>query len=403
MDVYDPNKFTSTHIPFWLMSLKEIDEWFEVEGMMLVLKSIRQDPKYHGEGNVYTHIRMVTNELLEHHLFQILPEHYQKCLLIAGWLHDIGKYLTTTEDDRGIHSYRHSLYSFKITQYFLFFTDIPLNCRYIISKLVQYHNSFIKWEKIKDLDSYLVRLSWYVSMELLLLLSECDNRGRICDDKEDILLGLSIVREQVKELDCLTKPYVLKNDTSRVLLGRKKLPYLDYVPYPIDDKRHSHVLMMSGFPGAGKTRFRTECISGLFHENNTYDDLVIICMDDIRKEFGVRPGDWKAEEKVGVKRIAKDRLREALRVGKPVVLDNLNLSKKGRTQWFDLALRYHARIEICYIEPPIQQCDHQNRNREDPVPGNVFIKKLRYELEYPNPLEAHIVQYYNGSTLFSPY
>lgn len=76
------------------------------------LHNIPQDPKYHPEGDAYTHTLNVYNTALI--LQSRIQNKYRKAFLTAALCHDLGKAVTTEETDKGIHSYGHEKQSVKL-------------------------------------------------------------------------------------------------------------------------------------------------------------------------------------------------------------------------------------------------------------------------------------------------
>src|SRR5690606_11976175 len=67
-----------------------------------------QDPRHHPEGDVWTHTRMVVEELLELDAFRSLPEEERFALFWAALLHDIGKPVTMRMDGEAIVTPNHA-------------------------------------------------------------------------------------------------------------------------------------------------------------------------------------------------------------------------------------------------------------------------------------------------------
>ena len=73
------------------------------------LRACPQDPLWHGEGDVWTHTRMVLDALAGMEDWRALDEAARRQLFLAALLHDIGKpACTETESDGRITSRGHS-------------------------------------------------------------------------------------------------------------------------------------------------------------------------------------------------------------------------------------------------------------------------------------------------------
>ena len=73
--------------------------------------------------------------------------------------------------------------------------------------------------------------------------------------------------------------------------------------------------------------------------------------------------------RVGGSSLSSSRWRrpEYLRARRDFALNATNTVRQTRAKWIDLCADYGARIEIIYLEPPLPQLLHQNRNRPTAV------------------------------------
>ena len=56
-----------------------------------ILKGVEQNPRYHGEGDVYRHTKLVCREITKLEQWPGLGERQKEALFLAGAFHDIGK------------------------------------------------------------------------------------------------------------------------------------------------------------------------------------------------------------------------------------------------------------------------------------------------------------------------
>ena len=108
------------------------------------MKGVPQDPIWHGEGDVYTHTKMVVSELLKLPEFKTLNDQDKHILLTAALFHDIEKRSTTTEEEVDgklrIVSPRHAKKGEFTTREILYKEmDTPFAIREQICKLVRLH------------------------------------------------------------------------------------------------------------------------------------------------------------------------------------------------------------------------------------------------------------------------
>lgn len=370
------------HYSLHTMSPKDLWYWFQGQDWYDMLEEINQEPRFHGEGNVKIHLDLVMEQLFKLPEYETLSNRDKKIVTVATALHDVGKLDKTTITDSGIHHYGHAFSSMKFAQMFLMMTDFPLEERVEIAHLIKHHDAFIGWTSNPKHQLLLAKLSWITpSLKKLLILSEADNKGRIAGDLNDILDGIEMLREGAKEMNCYENPYALKNSEAGVLLGRKKLSFLDFEPFV---KYENQVVILSGFPGSGKSTYR----------NTFLKDYKVVCLDDIRKELNVRPGDWDDERKKDVSGVAHKRFKELLAKGEKIVIDRICLSPRTRKKLIGFVRSYKvkSKISLVYLEPPIKTLTIQNKDREDPVPVKFVLEMFR-SFEYPDKLEAHSVEY----------
>ena len=131
---------------------------------------------------------------------------------------------------------------------------------------------------------------------------------------------------------------------------------------------------MAGLPGAGKDTWI----------RNHLPDWPVVSLDGLRKELGIGPTDdqWR------VVQAARERARELLRQQRSFIWNATNITRMMRRRVIDLALAYHARTRIVYIETPFADILKHNRARQASVPEEI-IYRLLDRLEMPVVSEAH--------------
>lgn len=345
------------------------------------MKDVPQDPKWHAEGDVYTHTKLVVEALVSLPEFQELKEQDKHILFTAAILHDIEKRSTTTTEILDgvscIVSPKHSKRGEYTARSFLYRDlETPFLIREEIAKLVRHHGLPLWVIEKNNPAKEVIKASLVLNTEFLMILAKADVLGRICEDQEDILLKIDLFKELCIENDCFGKKRQFKSDLSRYLyLNRQDMP-LEYEPY--DDLEYT-VYVLSALPGTGKDTY--------IQNNLQYP---IISLDDIRRDNQISPTDKKGNGKIV--QLGKEKSKEYLRNKQTFVFNATNITKDMRNKWISLFTDYKARVKIIYLEVPFNQLISQNQNREFSVPGNV-IDKLLNKLEIPTFEEAHEIEY----------
>ena len=239
------NKVLSSHFEFDLL----IKDFPIIEE----LKSIPQNPRYHGEGNVYIHTRNVCNELCLLPEFNVL-EITEKCILyLAALFHDIGKLTCTIMEDGEITSPRHAVRGSKAFRE-LFFKEyshkyeIPYYFRERIARLIKYHGIPFHFENRENPEKYLLKISEGTNMKLLYLLAKADILGRICNDQNDLLNDLEYFKEYCIELKCFDSKHIYKNSYTRFrYLNSKSTNNISFEDELFDTTEFKVIIMSTSF------------------------------------------------------------------------------------------------------------------------------------------------------------
>ena len=353
---------------------------FEIE-----LAETPQDKKFHGEGDVLTHTHMVC-EAID---VSGLTERQAAELMIAARLHDIGKIRTTVVNGEDIMCPNHSTTGARMVRELLWKkfglagTNEAINFRETIVALVRYHgfpphvmddkDAFVKLYRCASVS--LLGASDF-TMDLLYRLAKADMIGRIASDKDNSLAAVECFRDLADEEDILynapafgADPYS-ENKFLNFKTGDCKAPGLY-------DDTWGEVIMMSGLPGTGKDTY----IKKNF-------DLPVISLDDIRKEFGIKPGDSKDGFVV---QTAKDRAKEMLRNQQSFVWDATSITRL-RLQTIEMFETYKARVRLVYLETTPEEQKKRNHNREAVVP-DAIIDNMISKLVLPEYFEAQKVEW----------
>lgn len=355
--------------------------------MFMKMSQTDQNPQWHGEGDVWTHTRMVCEELAAMSAFRELPSRQRQEVFLAALLHDIGKIPCTKLEDGRLVSPNHTVVGARMAREFLRVvcglsgTRERLAFRETVCALVRYHSVPVHILDQTDPERRLFgiaadgELAEDFTIRLLCILAEADIRGRICERMEESVETVRLCAELAKEQSCLDGPYPFASSyTERAYLsGRQIRPEQE-----LYDDTWGEVLLLSGLPGTGKDTWIRE------HAGS----LPMVSLDEIRRELRISPKEHQGP----VAAAARERAREYLRQKTPFVWNATNLTPSIREKLVRLFQDYHASVRIIYLETGWEEELRRNQNRRDAVPEDV-IEKMMKNLELPRRYEAERVEW----------
>jgi putative nucleotidyltransferase with HDIG domain len=342
-----------------------------------------QPELYHGEGDVWTHTKMVCENLVAQKEFENLPQETRTAVFLAALLHDIAKPVTTRWEDGRWRAPNHAPTGARMARELLWdsLSGSPekQQLRETVCLLIRYHSTpphavddpygSRKLRAIAENGA----LCPMFSLRLLCLLSRADALGRVSVDQEAMLEQVQLCQEFASECGCLDGPYPFPSAYTKYayLSGRDVPPEV-----PLYDDTWGQVILLSGLPGTGKdTWIRENC-----------PDLPMISLDEIRKELGISP----KENQGRVAEEAQARAKQLLRQKKPFVWNATNITPSTRQKLVGLFADYGAAVQILYLETHSAQRRQRNLSRPQPVPEQVVARMLS-QLTPPEAKEAHSV------------
>jgi putative nucleotidyltransferase with HDIG domain len=354
-------------------------DWHKLEDKfdwLRVLANCPQDARYHAEGDVLTHTKLVCEALIALPQWQALPQTQRSVLFAAALLHDVAKpNATKIEDSGAISSKGHVLQGAKMAQEILWDLNVPFKQREQIVALVKYGSLPLWfWDKLNP-EQAVIKASQIIRCDMLAMLAEADVRGRYCDDRKQLFERIDFFREFCLENDCFTQPRSFPSAHSRFIYFHKEHKNPDYHAY--DDNRFQ-VVMMSGLPGSGKDSWIQENLP----------DLMVISLDELRHQMSVEPGKNQGE----VANAAKSLAKEYMRAGQSFVWNATNLNKQLRGMLIRLFAAYQAEIRIVYLETSWLELLRRNKTRTEKLPEKVLYR-MKNRLEVPTVIEAHRVDW----------
>ena len=340
------------------------------------LEAVPQDPVHHAEGDVAIHTRLVCEAMAALPAFRALDAEARLVAFAGALLHDVAKPdCTRTDDDGRVTSHGHSVRGAMLARTILWRLGMPFALREQVVGMVRHHQAPFWLLERDDPHRMVAAMSQSTRCDLLALVAEADARGRTCADQRRILDNVELFRTYCEENECLAAPLGFPSDHARFLYlgGRQRDPA--HRPH---ESFSCEVVLMSGFPGAGKDRWIAQHAA----------TWPVVSLDRLRTELDVDPEDDQGT----VVASAREEARAHLRAGRSFVWNATNVSKRIRAQCTRMFADYGARIRIVYVEVSEPTLHAQNRARRAPVPARV-LEGLLEKWEIPDASEAHEVSY----------
>lgn len=351
------------------------------------LKNTHQELSWHGEDDVLTHTLMVLKELVNLDGYNNLTDIEKLTVFLAATFHDVGKIVCTKVIDGKIRSYNHGKVGARMVRTY-FYKELGfggnkelLNLREAVCLLIKYHSNPVYSAFDDDAERKILtiaansELTPLFSIKLLSILSTADVLGRIGCEKEEQVEKINYFTLLANELGVYESYYRFSNCHTKFKFLNKETNFYNDTIY---DSSKCEVLLFAGLPGTGKDTY--------IKNNLSY--LPVICLDDIRDEIKVKPG----EDESKVIMIAKNRAKEFLRKNISFVWNATNVSNMTRNGLISLFHDYHASVKIIYLETSYNECLIRNKGRIKEVPLKI-IEKMLNSLVIPESFEAEIVEW----------
>ncbi len=346
-------------------------DWQAIEQIEWIqpLKECMQEPEFHAEGDVYTHTKMVVEELLQLPEYELFTKENQDNLFYAALLHDIAKPKCTVTENGVIRSPRHALVGEKMAREILWNNDFER--RELICSLVRLHGLPI-WllEKNNSLNKA-AAASLRLDNRLLYALAKADMLGRICKDQEDMLMRVELYKEFCAEHECLNSAKSFYNTHSRFKF------FYNQTEYPADlyDDTQFEVTLMCGIAGSGKDTYAAK------------QDLPIVSLDDLREQYGVKYGDKKGQGKII--QLAYEQAKAHCRKQQSFIWNSTNLTTDIRSKLIRTLAPYKPKFKIVYVETSVANLFQRRRGEIQ----DAAIYRMMRMLDMPQLNEVHEVEY----------
>lgn len=325
---------------------------------------------------------MVVEALVSFDEWRGLDPARRRILFLAALLHDVAKPECTRRDldDQWIapgHSRRGSIRAREI----LWRDAAPFAEREQIAGLIRHHQvpfNAIEMERLAGLRR-VVLASMTANCSMLATLARADAMGRISHNVPAMLENVDLFAELCGEAGCLHGPRQFPTAHARFLYFRQEGRALDA---PGHESHRGEVIVMSGLPGSGKSRWIAGNGAG----------LEAVSLDDIRDELGIRPGEAMGEALSAAREAARVRMRR----GEPFIWNGTSVTREIRASCIRLFADYDYRVRIVYVEAAAADLYLQNESRDRSVPRDVIDRLIR-KWEVPDLTEAHQVDLVTAS------
>jgi len=370
------------HLPFlfpvapeWRVDWDAFDSGY---AWIRAMRGCPQDPVFHAEGDVWTHVRMVCEALAGLAEWRSLPQQDREIEFAAALLHDQAKPSCTREEAGRITSRGHSARGAIDARRILWELGAGFAAREQVCALVRFHQSPFHLVSRADSQRQAFLISQTARCDLLSLLATADILGRTCADQKELLERVALFEEYCREQGCLHGPRQFASEHSRFEYFRAENRDPDYLAH---EEFRCEVTLMSGLPGSGKDTWIRRWLP----------DVAVVSLDAIREELDAP--STGAQGKV-IQR-AREKSRELLRQRRDFVWNATNLSREMRGQLVDLFVAYGAKVRIVYVEASMESLHCQNRNRVSVVPERAMTAMMdRWEV--PTSMEADHVEWWVG-------
>lgn len=216
-----------------LRQMEQLDVWFpEVKALI----GVEQNPRYHAEGDVWTHTMMVLDEAakLRHRTAQPF------WFMLAALAHDFGKAVATEVKNGVIHAYEHEVKGLPLAQNFLRRITTEKKCVEYVRNLTELHMKPNTVAGAKSAIKVTNRMfDRAMDPEALVCIALADHRGRITEvphaSQEDFLRERLVIYREY-----MARPYVMGKD----LIEAGFRPGRDFT----EILAYAHKLRLAGIP-----------------------------------------------------------------------------------------------------------------------------------------------------------
>lgn len=367
-------------------------DWHIIEDTLMseyvtAMHTTPQNPRWHQEGDVWTHTKMVCEKLIELQEYRDLAPKQRAVVFLSALLHDIGKVVCTKIEDGVPTSPNHGAVGSRIARVMLMDNcglcgnDEKTQFREAVCLLIRYHSFPVYFIEKEEPERAIRRIASNGSLapdfniKHLCILSKADILGRIGEDNRYSEPAVNMCREFAIECGCYESEctFASEHTAYRYYSGADVQPYAE-----LYDQSWGEIILMSGLPGTGKdTWIGSNC-----------KDIPMISLDEIRKEIKIKPSD----DQTAVVVLAKERAKALLRQKKEFVWNATCLTPQLRSVAISLFEDYGAKVRIVYLETNRAEQRKRNSERKAEV-AEAVVERMMEKMNPPERFEAQRVEW----------
>ncbi|MCA9550193.1 MAG: AAA family ATPase [Myxococcales bacterium] len=333
-----------------------------------------QDPLHHGEGDVWTHTKLVCEALVARPEWARLSPEARWVTWVACLLHDVAKPETRRVEDGVVRHPRHSARGARRARRMLFDLEVPAALREQVVNLILWHQvPFFAIEQ-PDPEDRVAKLSLTTRCRHLAMVNRADGEGRICEDRARLAENADLFFALAEDQGCLDAPFRFESVHARFCFAQgRSASRFDAPPA----RPRCTVTLMAGLPGMGKDHYLAR-----------HDVGPVISLDGLRASLGAPSSGGQGR----VLAAAEEEARAHLRAGRDFAWNGTNLTRETRGRLVRLFTDYRAHVRIVYVEAPRSVWLARNAAREAAVPA-AALERMLERWEVPDVTEAHEVEW----------
>lgn len=350
--------------------------------------------QWHNEGAAIVHMKNVHDEMCKLCDKYDITGDERMVLVVASFLHDIGKAVTGELKEDGNWSFpNHAPKGGRIVRNLLWNEDIGIRESIVFFVRNHMKPSYIINSSNKERD--MLKLAYetpfmphLTTMRNLYLIKLADYRGcnRNPDAEDDTEEALDFFKALSIDLR-IWDSKIHSNDKYQINSGLDLFRYFnentgDILPTTQYDDTEFNVYIMCGISGSGKSTF--------IQNNEVLKSLPIVSRDITRQNLGIIKYDGnkalgtKKQEKE-VTKINDSLMAEHFKNKQSFVIDEMNIRKEYREKTISNIRKHNGKPILIYIEAP--SLDEIFKRRESEISKKV-LREMRDYMAFPIPMET---------------